>query len=200
MSGIEALKDNELIPGMNKFIDHIHHLTMENKKLKEQLKEQDQMFTNEKDDLIAQLDHSHYHYDKLKEQLKKEKSVGDDIEDVGKCYREENKKLKKELKLFKTGSKQLVESKETWEKLCDETHALLQKTNHMLNQQKEKADFYEKLFDELSELTKNNCKHNEDLLDKVEVEQKEREEKLVDDVMTFTIDKMINHLQSQKKN
>mgnify|MGYP003139350647 CR=1 FL=1 len=165
MSNIEALKDNELIPGMNKFIDHIHHLTMENKK--------------------------------LKEQLKKENSVCDDIEDVGKCYREENKKLKKELKLFKSGSKQLLESKETWEKLCDETHALLQKTNKMLNQEKEKADFYEKLFTELSERTKNNCKHHEELLDKIEVEQKEREEKLVDDVMKYTIDKMVNHLQCQ---
>ena len=149
MSGIEALKDNELIPGMNKLIDHIHHLTMENKKLKEQLKEQDQMFTNEKDDLIAQLDHSHYHYDKLKEQLKKEKGVGDDITHVGKCYREENKKLKKELKMFKNGSKQLLESKEAWERLCDSSQTLLKKTNHMLNQEKEKADFYEKIFTEL---------------------------------------------------
>jgi chromosome segregation ATPase len=149
MSDIEALKDNELIPGMNKFIDHIHHLTMENKKLKEQLKDQDQMFTNERDDLMAQLDHSHYHYGKLKEQLEKEKSVGDDIEDLGKCYREENKKLKKELELFKTGSKQLLESKEAWERLCDETNTLLQKTNHMMNQEKEKADFYEKMFTEL---------------------------------------------------
>ncbi len=55
----EALKGNELINGMNTFIDHIHHITLENKK--------------------------------LKEQLKKENDVGDDITQLGIRYREENK-------------------------------------------------------------------------------------------------------------
>jgi adenylosuccinate synthase len=128
MSGIEALKDNELIPGMNKFIDHIHHLTMENKRLKEQLKDQDQMFTNEKDDLIAQLDHSHYHYDKLKEQLKKEKSVGDDITDIGLCYRKENAKLK--------------------ERIID-LETQINSLQYHNQKEKESKDFYEKMFTDL---------------------------------------------------
>lgn len=63
----EALKGNELINGMNTFIDHIHHITLENKKLKEHIKEQQQVFQNEKDELLAELSHSHYYYGQLKE-------------------------------------------------------------------------------------------------------------------------------------
>jgi len=135
MSEIEALKDNELIPGMNKFIDHIHHITLENKKLKEQLKkeidvgdditqlgrcyreenkklkehikEQQQVFQNEKDELLAELSHSHYHYGELKEKAQK------------------------------------------WESLCDETKTQLDKTMRMLNKTFEAKDFYEKMFTDL---------------------------------------------------
>ena len=67
----EALKGNELINGMNTFIDHIHHITLENKKLKEQLKEQQLVFQEERNDLLCQLDHSHEHYGKLKTEFEK---------------------------------------------------------------------------------------------------------------------------------
>ena len=132
MSNIEALKDNELIPGMNKFIDHIHHLTMENKKLKEQLKEQQLVFQEERDDLLCQLDHSHEHYGKLKEQLKKEKSVGDDITDIGLCYRKENSQLKEQIIYLETKLKSLEyyhlkekESKEFYEQMFTELRSNL---------------------------------------------------------------------------
>ncbi len=131
----EALKGNELINGMNTFIDHIHHITLENKKLKEQLKkendvgdditqigicyreenkklkehikEQQQVFQNEKDELLAELSHSHYHYGQLKAKAQK------------------------------------------WESLCDEVKAQLDKTQDMLNQTFEAKDFYEKMFTDL---------------------------------------------------
>ena len=79
MSEIGALKDNELIPGMNKFIDHIHHITLENKKLKEHIKEQQQVFQNEKDELLAELSHSHYHYGQLKAKAQKWESLCDEV-------------------------------------------------------------------------------------------------------------------------
>ena len=131
----EALKGNELINGMNTFIDHIHHITLENKKLKEQLKkendvgdditqigicyreenkklkehikEQQQVFQNEKDELLAELSHSHYYYGQLKEKAQK------------------------------------------WESLCDQCKTQLDKTQDMLTKTFGEKEFYEKMFIEL---------------------------------------------------
>ena len=62
--------------------------------------------------------------------------------------------------MLKNGSKQLLESKQAWERLCDESQTLLKKTNHMLNQEKAAADFYEKIFTELRDEMVNHLHQN----------------------------------------
>jgi len=117
MSEIEALKDNELIPGMNKFIDHIHHITLENKKLKEHIKEQQQVFQNERDELLAELDHSHYHYGQLKEKAQNWESLCD----------ETKSQLDKTMRMLN----QTFQSKDFYEKMFTELRStLVQSQSH----------------------------------------------------------------------
>lgn len=93
----EALKGNELINGMNTFIDHIHHITLENKKLKEKLKEQQLVFQEERDDLLCQLDHSHHNYGKLKSEFEKfqDEALLDKTKDVVEFAQEIDKMMER---------------------------------------------------------------------------------------------------------
>ena len=107
----EAFKGNELIDGMNTFIDHIHNITQENKKLKEQLKDQQLIFKEERDDLLCQLSHSHEEYGKLKEKAQSWESLCDQTKS----------QLDKTMRMLN----QTFESKDFYEKMFTELRSSL---------------------------------------------------------------------------